>query len=215
MFVDLARPLRVVTPTLDGDVLSVLCATSAPLTGRQVHRLLGRASEGGVRQALERLARQGVVRREEAGRAHLYSLNREHLAAPHICALAELRGELIDRLRSEIGAWTISPPVAVLFGSTARDEARERSDLDLLVVRPDGVAADDPRWRDQLERLAGQAHAWTGNEAEILEWEERDLPRVLGREPVLAAAAREGVALAGSVQRLRAAARRTRSRAAG
>jgi predicted nucleotidyltransferase len=155
------------------------------------------------------------VRREEAGRAHLYSLNREHLAAPHICALAELRGELIDRLRSEIGAWTISPPVAVLFGSTARDEARERSDLDLLVVRPDGVAADDPRWRDQLERLAGQAHAWTGNEAEILEWEERDLPRVLGREPVLAAAAREGVALAGSVQRLRAAARRTRSRAAG
>ena len=53
---DLSRPMRVVTPTLDGDVLVVLAGTDAPLTGRQVHTVLGRASETGVRMALERAA---------------------------------------------------------------------------------------------------------------------------------------------------------------
>lgn len=201
---DLSRPMRVVTPTLDGDVLVVLAGTDAPLTGRQVHLLLGRASEAGVRQALGRLVEQGIVVRSPAGRAHLYRLNREHLAAPHVIALAGLRAALIERLRGELAGWGVRPALAVLFGSAARRESDEWSDLDLLVVRPAGIHADDPRWRAQVDELARRAHAWTGNDAEVLEYGEEELPARLAAEPVLAAAARDGVALAGSLSRLRA-----------
>lgn len=200
---DLTQPLRVVTPTLDGDVLSVLCGTRAPLTGREVHRILGRASEGGVRRALDRLWGQGIVSRESAGRAHLYALNRRHMAARYVCALASLRAELIEALRSAVGAWTVAPVVAVLFGSSARGDGDERSDVDLLLVRPSGIDADDDIWRGQAELLAESVFAWTGNSAEIVEWGEDELSRALLGEAVLANAAREGVVLAGAAEALR------------
>jgi len=200
---DLSRPMRVVTPTLDGDVLVVLAGTDAPLTGRQVHRILGRASEAGVRQALERLVEQGIVLRASAGRAHLYRLNREHIAAPHIEALAGLRAVFIERLRSELDGWAVHSPLAVLFGSAARRESDERSDLDLLVVRPAGTDADDPRWRRQIEELLRRARAWTGSYAEVLELGEEELPARRATEPVLAAAARDGVPLSGPLSLLR------------
>lgn len=195
---DLSRPMRVVTPTLDGDVLQTLAGTDAPLTGRQVHALMGRASETGVRRTLDRLVEQGTVLRWPAGRAHLYRLNRDHLAAPHVVALAGLRGALLDRLRRELEGWEVSPRWAVLFGSSARNESDERSDLDLAIVRPAGIDVDEPRWRGQVDALCLRVQSWTGNAAEVLEYGEDELSRPLAREPVLAAAVAEGVTLAGA-----------------
>jgi predicted nucleotidyltransferase len=200
---NLSRPMRVVTPTLDGDVLVVLARTDAPLTGRQVHALLGRASEPGVRRVLDRLVEQGVVLRSAAGRAHLYRLNREHLAAPHIEALAALRSTLIERLRSQLEAWSIRSPLAALYGSTARGESDEESDLDLLVIRPASTDPDDPCWRGQVEELERKTRAWTGSDAEVLELGEDELAGRRASEHVLASAARDGVALAGSLSLLK------------
>ena len=44
----------------------------------------------------------------------------------------------IDRLVGEV-VKRVNPLRIVLFGSAARDEAGEQSDIDLLVVMPDGV----------------------------------------------------------------------------
>lgn len=97
---DLKHPFAVVTPTVDGDVLAVLAGAEAAFTGREVHRLVGQYSEAGVRKVLGRLVEQGIVLVERAGPSYLYRLNRDHLAAPQIIALAGLRAELLGRLRA-------------------------------------------------------------------------------------------------------------------
>lgn len=194
----LQQPFRTVAPTLDGDVLLVLARADRALTGRAVEQASG-GSHGGIRRALEHLVAQGVVDREPAGRAYLYRLNRDHLAAPAIEQLASLRLTLLDRLRSAIAAWPVQPAAAVLFGSAARGDMHDGSDLDLLVVRPASTPSDDPDWQAQLAGLARAATRWTGNDARILEVAEGDLARP---EPVVTTAAAEGVELHGSLREL-------------
>jgi predicted nucleotidyltransferase len=201
---DFRRPLRTVTPTLDGDVLAVLARADAQFTGRHVHRLVGHSSERGVRDALERLVRQGVVHSERVGGSKLYHLNRAHLAAEWVIGLANLRAHLLERLESTIASWTVRPAAAVLFGSVARGEADEDSDLDLLVVRPRGTAPDHPQWEDQLADLQYSGTAWTGNDARVLEYGEAEiLDGEVSRDPALVEALRDGIPLHGDVRRLK------------
>lgn len=166
---DLARPLTVISPTVDADVLAVLARARAAFTGRQVHQLAGRHSERGVRNALHRLCEQGIVTRERIGPSDWYALNRAHLAAPPIVALAQLRTELLHRVTAELEAWVIAPEYAALFGSAARGDMRPDSDIDLFVVRPGDVDPDDDSWREQLAGLAHDVTAWTGNDTRVLE----------------------------------------------
>ena len=204
---NLSNPLRLITPTLEGEVLTVLARADHEFTGREVQRAVG-ASQDAVRLALRRLDTQGIVQSRPAGRAILFSLNRDHLAAPLIKSLATLRQDLFDRLRELIAGWQIAPGAAAVFGSVARNESDEQSDLDLFVLRPAGVEVDDPAWRDQLHLLQEKASVWTGNDARILEFGEAELADLAGEEPVLASIAREGIVLAGSLAALRPAERR-------
>jgi predicted nucleotidyltransferase len=206
---DFSRPFHVVSPSLDGDVLAVLSRADATLTGAQVHRLVGHSSDEGVRKALERLVRQGIVEREAAGAAYLYSLNREHLAARWVEGLAGLSRQFVKRLRESFETWRPKPAVALLFGSVARGEATKDSDLDLLLIRPDSVDGDDPTWRGQVLELQRSAMAWTGNEARVIEYAERELADLAGKEPVLEEVATEGIELVGSLRDFRSALRRS------
>lgn len=166
---DLSRPHAPITHRLDSAVLLVLAGTTRPLTGREVARLAPEGTQPGIWKALQRLVDQGLVRRAEAGSASLYSLNREHLAAPIAESLAGLRSELLQRLRDELRSWPIAPEHASLFGSAARRDGDTSSDIDVLVVRPAEVDEDDPAWRQQLDRLADRIYAWTGNRAALAE----------------------------------------------
>jgi predicted nucleotidyltransferase len=181
--VDFRRPLRVITPTLDGDVLAALAGGEIEVSGRELHRLVGHASEEGVRKAADRLARQGIVKQRAMGRVRMYALNREHLAAEPVQRLATLRAQLIERLRQEIAAWDVPAAAAVLFGSVSRKTASETSDVDILLVRARSVGADDDAWREQLERLSRDVTSWTGNDARIVELSETE---VLARPPSVA-----------------------------
>jgi hypothetical protein len=195
------RPFLAVTPTLDGDVLEVLSRAQAEYTGRRVHQLTGHGSERGVRNALARLVDQGVVLSRTAGSAKLYSLNREHLAAPWIEGLAGMRSQLLRRLSEKVGGWEPEPVLGVVFGSVARGEAAEGSDLDLLVIRPGDHPADSEGWEAQVAELQRAATAWTGNDARVLEFSERELADALSAdEPVLRRAAREGLVFVGSAR---------------
>ncbi|MGH3658473.1 MAG: nucleotidyltransferase domain-containing protein [Micromonosporaceae bacterium] len=201
---DLHHPLAVVTPTVDGDVLAVLAGADAAFTGREVHRLVGRYSEAGVRNVLGRLVEQGVVVVERVGPSYSYRLNRDHLAAPHIIALARLRAELLGRLRARLAAWDPPPVFAALFGSAARGDMVASSDIDVLIVRPDGIDPDDGRWAAQRDALVADVTRWTGNDTRSLEYGDGEARRALRRgEPVLRAVREEGIPLAGPSDHLR------------
>ncbi len=180
--VDVARPYAAVTPGIEGDVLVVLAGTTAPLTGREISRLARRGTSPSVSAALDRLVEQGLVHRQVAGRAYLHVLNRDHVAAVAVEALAGLRGELLGRLRDTLARWDPAPLHASMFGSAARADGDAGSDIDLLVVRPRGVDAETPGWRDEVHTLSDAVLAWTGNHAGISELAEADLEE-LRREP--------------------------------
>lgn len=197
--VNLARPYTAVCPTLDAGVLSVLAGTTRPLTGREVSRLLGRPSHSGVLGTLNRLSEHGLVDREEAGRAFLFTLNRDHLAAPAVDLLVHMRSELFDRLCQTVASWEIAPVHVSLFGSMARGEGDTSSDIDLFVVRPSGVEREDPRWREQLDLLARKVQRWTGNMAGIAEVGKEEIPRLRKEEPpILAELRADAITVAGT-----------------
>ncbi len=196
---DFRHPSRVTGPSLDGELLTVLASADAEFTGRELAQLVDRPSHRGVLLALGRLVEQGVVRQRKAGRANLYTFNREHVAAPWIEGLAGLRQQLLERMREHIAQWRIPPVVAALFGSVARGEAGPGSDLDVFVVRP--VGADEDVWEEQVVVLTAAVTRWTGNDARALEFSEDELAGA--REPVIDAVLDEGVEVGGSLRDLR------------
>jgi Nucleotidyltransferase domain len=168
--VQVDRPFLLLSPTVDGDVLSKLALAEAEFTPPQVHRLIGRHSVEGVRNALQRLADQGIVLQRRAGMAVLYQLNRHHLAAPAVVAIAQIQSQLIERLRDRFNEWSISTPYAALFGSAAAGQMRPDSDIDIFVVRPPRIDPDSDTWRSQLDGLSHDCSRWTGNDCRLLEY---------------------------------------------
>jgi predicted nucleotidyltransferase len=179
---NLSKPFTAVSPSLDVSVLVALAGSETPRSGRELARRTGH-SKTGVQRVLDRLVEQGKVDRLEAGGALLYSLNRDHLLAPVVEQLAQLRVELIRRLRDAIAQWEQPPVHASVFGSAARGDGDVHSDIDLLIVRPRDVDADSEPWRDQLDDLADTTRRWTGNHASVIEISEEDVPRLQREEP--------------------------------
>ncbi|MGQ0625951.1 MAG: nucleotidyltransferase domain-containing protein [Sporichthyaceae bacterium] len=192
---ELSRPFAVITPTLDGDVLAVLARHDGAVTTGQVRRTLDRYSEEGIRKVLQRLTRQGTVRAERIGNAYAYQLNREHLAAEHIIALAELMRTFVRRLSECLKAWEIPAVYAALFGSAARGTMSPDSDLDLLLIRPDG--ADEEQWDAQVDSVVRDVSRWLGNDTRPLQFTVAEVRVGGAQEPVLADVLREGLTVAG------------------
>lgn len=166
---DLSHPARTVVPSLAADVLLVLAGTTLPMTGRQIHRLAGQASWSGVRRVLDRMVDSGLVDVTEAGSANLYSLNREHVAVDAVLAMVDLRGRLFDRIRAAIAEWPIQPLAMAVFGSAARGDGDDDSDVDLFVVRPEAVAPDARQWVQGVAALSQAVKRWSGNRCSVIE----------------------------------------------
>lgn len=153
---DVSFPASAIIPSLDGPVLIALANRTSPTRLSDVHRSCGAGSLSGVSKVLRRLVAAGVVTEVPGG----YLLNRDHLAAPAVELLANLRTELTDRIRRFLtDRGNINS--AALVGSTARRDGGPDSDIDVVVV------ADDPDdgLRDALEALIT---AWTGNPAHVI-----------------------------------------------
>jgi len=196
---DLSHPIRGIIPTLDGPVLEVLAQTTRGLSGREVQRLAGTGSPRGVRLVLTRLVREGLVRAEEHPNAILYTANRAHLAWPAIESLTRLRSQLLERLRTAISEWRVAPLHASLFGSAARGDGSSESDIDLLLIRPDGVGDGDETWQGQVDTLRETAHALTGNRCQMLDIDrERLAQHIAARDPLVDEWLRDEVLLVGT-----------------
>lgn len=195
---DVARPYAAVAPGVEGEALVVLAGTTAPLTGRQIARLVRRGTSPSVSAALDRLVEQGIVHRQQAGRAYLHTLNRDHIAATAVEFLAGLRSELLRRLRDTLERWQPGPAHACMFGSAARADGDTESDIDLLIVRRADVDEEDAVWRAQLDALPEAVYAWTGNHAGVIELDEADLERLrLNPPPLLGDLRADGIDLVG------------------
>lgn len=91
--------------------------------------------------------------------------------------------------------------LAGLFGSAARWDGDERSDIDLLVV------SDSPGLDDLVDTLAERIPHWTGNDAQVIGKTSSDIQRLRrAGEPVLAEWERDLIVLEGDRRVLRAAA---------
>ncbi|MBA3303133.1 MAG: nucleotidyltransferase domain-containing protein [Acidimicrobiia bacterium] len=191
---DVANPIASVIPTLDGPVLGALAGTSNPLTLSETHRLAGTGSLSGVRRVLLRLRDVGLADDVPGG----YVLNRDHVAAQAVEALACLHGELATRSREVLASWEGVVLLAGLYGSGARRDGDERSDIDALVV------SDSPGLDELVTRLGDQIHRWTGNEAHVVGKTTADIARLRrGNEPILQSWDRDLLVLAGDRRQLR------------
>lgn len=193
---DVSSPISSVIPSLDGSVLGALAGTTAPLNLSRVHSLAGRGSVSGTRRVLLRLVGAGIVLQVPGG----YVLNREHVAAPAIAALASAWGEVIDRMRSQVAAWPRPPRLVGIFGSAARRDGGEDSDIDLVVVSDAADASE------HAAGLAANVERWTGNPTHVIAVGSKDLRRMRrARERVLTEWERDLVTVVGSRAALKAA----------
>ena len=192
---NLSDPSQTITPTLDGPVLAVLARAGRPLTVGEVTAESVRGSEIGVRRCLARLVDQGIVRATEMGRNRVHELNREHLAAPAAELLGDLRLKLWKQLRRELRRWKVAPYHASVFGSAARGDGGDDSDIDILLVHPPFPGDPKPRrhatvlrsmalklsappscseaeaaiWEKQIGQLRVRVRSWTGNHVQVVD----------------------------------------------
>ncbi|GAA4970991.1 nucleotidyltransferase domain-containing protein [Kineococcus glutinatus] len=176
---DLSDPVSAVIPTLEGQVLRVLAGTTRPMTASTIARLAARGSGPGVRVALQRLVDVGTVLQDRVGRQYEYRANRDHAAWPAIQAAVDFANGFRARLDAEIGRLIHdvtaheAPDVGwgervtcALFGSTARGTADAESDVDLVLVIPDGVPAESGEALS--EHLSERITLFTGNPVNTL-----------------------------------------------
>lgn len=181
---DLASPINSVIPGVAGVVLQILARTDQSLTGHGIADLAhGRSSRAGVTRVLTHLVASGLVDCRPAGRANLYSLNRDHVAARAIEQLAELRTLALERITTHVASWEIPPTAVWMFGSAARGDGTVESDIDLLVLRPEST--EEEHWTRQTMDLSKMVRAWTGNRCEILEYTERELDTLVSQKDSL------------------------------
>lgn len=142
---------------------------------------------------MDELSDAGVVFTEHAGSAVMVSLNRRHLLAEPILALAGTRGRLVDRLREELSDWE-ELAGAWLLGSVARGDGDRRSDMDLVLVAES--TTESPAWVSATSRLREQANLWTGNEIQRIEHTRSSFGGLVAHANALVAGLRaEGIAL--------------------
>jgi predicted nucleotidyltransferase len=191
----LNRPFATVTPTLDGDVLTILATHDVTFTTGQIHRILSDFSEEGIRKVLTRLVLQGVVLADRVGNAFTYRLNTQHLAAEPIKALARLATTFFALLEQHLDAWHEPPAYAAVFGSAVTGRMTLHSDVDILLVR--GREAEESIWSQQVGELATAVTGWTGNDARVVEYTIDELRRS-GAEQMVRDVADHGLTVAGS-----------------
>lgn len=183
-------------PSLDWAVLEVLAGTQSGLGASQIVRLSKEGSRSGQATILDRLVQQGLVIAEPANQGFMYRLNRDHLLAAAVLGASRIRAQLLDLLRSEVEQLVPAPIHASVFGSFARGEADDESDIDLLLLASgdEDVAA----WDTQIDRLEQQVERWTGNRCSCMGLSlERAQQLALQQEPVVDNWIEDGLVLMG------------------
>jgi predicted nucleotidyltransferase len=195
--VDFARPIEALIPGAQGRILAVLAETSAELNLHTLARL-SRVSLAQASRVMPGLVDLGLVTRREVPPSALFRLVPDHVAARPLLELARARTTVLQELGRRAATLDPQPVAVVVYGSLARGDSRPGSDIDVLVVRPDGIG-DDAHWHDQLEEWRRQAVELSGNPVELLLVDRDAAARHLrSRRPLWAAIRREGIVVHGA-----------------
>ncbi|HWI00193.1 MAG TPA: nucleotidyltransferase domain-containing protein [Propionibacteriaceae bacterium] len=188
-----SEPFGGVIPGARGAVLGALLRTDAPLTGRQIHALVSDDySLWTVQEALKALTRLGLINTQTIGRAGVHTVNEDHVSVAPLRALLDPIAALTDTVRDAVGQ---EVQTVILFGSIARGEATIDSDVDLAVIAP----AD---WDGRTE-LEDAVRIRLGNDCDVLVFTPEDFARSGTGEPVIREIVSAGVALLGSIPRIK------------
>ncbi len=187
----LGSPILDVAPTVRGALLQTLARLERPVTRRTLASAAGVAPSN-ASAVIEELILAGLVSETVAGRSSMVQLNRSHLAAGPVLAIAGLRGELIRRLRKRLATWT-DVIGAWLFGSVARGHADSDSDVDVLIVAMDLASPDLHR---RLSQLQADVRKWTGNDLQVVEHSAESWKKLVrSRNPLVDQIRTDGIAL--------------------
>jgi len=140
-------------------LLRYLSAHEGPFTGRELARS-ARLDPKNASLALRQLVDAGVIQRRRAGRAYLYSLDRDSYLAHEVLLPAfskerDWQKALGSEVKATAGRGVES---VILYGSWARGQAGPRSDIDLIVVvgAKRRKAAVESRLSDRRARFVGR-----------------------------------------------------------
>lgn len=165
---DFVHPVQAVIPGTQGRVLAVLAETTAELNLRTVARLAD-VSPAQASRVLPVLVELGLVDRREVPPSSLFQLNRKNLAASLVVELSRSRDLALEAMGVAAADLSTPPASVIIFGSFARREADRHSDIDAVMVRPDGIDADDDTWTASVEQWREAVRAITGNAVEVVE----------------------------------------------
>ncbi|MCP3936691.1 MAG: helix-turn-helix domain-containing protein [Actinomycetia bacterium] len=198
---DFVHPVEAVIPGTQGRVLAVLAEATAELNLRTVARLAD-VSPAQASRVLPGLVQLGLVERREVPPSSLFRLSCQNVAAQVVVELARSRDMALQRIGSAAGDLPVPPASVIVFGSFARREADRHSDIDAVMVRPDGIDADDDAWTSGVQQWREAVRAITGNPVEVIETDRAEVAeklrstRTLWRDVARDGVVVQGVALA-------------------
>ncbi|MFQ5968628.1 MAG: nucleotidyltransferase domain-containing protein [Acidimicrobiia bacterium] len=165
---DFVRPIEAIIPGVRGRVLAVLAQTTADLNLRTIARLSD-VSLAQASRVLPGLVELGLVERREAAPSSLFRLVREHVVARPLLELARARDTMVEEMGRAAGDLPVVPVSVIVFGSFARGEADEESDIDAVFVRAADANEADESWSASVEQWRGAVRRASGNRVEVLE----------------------------------------------
>jgi len=187
-------PFGGLIPGARGAVLSALLHTDARLTGRQVHALVSdRYSLWSVQEALKSWVGIGVVHTENIGRAVVHSVNEDHYAVVALRSIVDPIAALTATAAQIVGDGT---EAVIVFGSVARGESHQGSDIDLAVIAHSSWGG-----RSDLEDAVRKR---LGNNCDALVFTTDDFTRLAkSGEPVVCEILTDGIPLIGTMPRIK------------
>jgi len=109
-------------------------------TGREVAKLIS-FSAPAAHAALKELFNQGVLKLDNIGKQHIYSVNNDNrivqkILKPMFKEEVSLKGELKDFIVKQINKAGIKKNIlsVILYGSLQRGETHDKSDVDIAVI---------------------------------------------------------------------------------
>lgn len=195
---DFAHPVEAVIGGTRGRLLAVLAETTAPLSLRRLARLAD-VSPAQASRVLPGLVELGLVVRAEVPPSSTFILDRDNVAAQTVIELAGMRRTVLRRIGSTAETIDPQPTSVIVFGSLARGDADSASDVDIVVVRPEGVETTDEQWSDSVEAWRQGVASISGSDVELVDASELEAGRKLrGRSELWRNIKREGVVVFGA-----------------
>ena len=165
---DFRHPVEAAIPGAQGRVIAALLGTSGELNLHTIARVAG-VSIAQASRVLPGLVELGMIERREVPPSSLFRLVPEHVATRALMELADARNVVVTEMGRAASKIRPAPVSVITFGSFARGDSEPDSDIDVIIVRPTGIDADDDQWIRTIERWRTLVARVAGNTLEILD----------------------------------------------